>query len=156
MMRNWISALSAAAFAALLLAASPAAAQTLTRTQDMAFGAFAAGAGGTVTISPQSARTATGDVTLLSSSQGNSAAFDVSGSAGATYQITLPADGTVSLTGSNGGSMAVSSFTSSPSGQGQLSLLGAGTLYVGATIGVGSNQTPGAYSGSFNVTVTFQ
>lgn len=134
-------------------------AQTVTPTQDLSFGAFAAGTGGTVTISPQSARTATGDVTLMTGgqfSQGSAASFDVSGTANATYQITLPADGTITLSGSNGGSMSVSSFVSSPSGEGQLSSVGTQTLYVGATLGVGSNQAPGTYSGSFNVTLVFQ
>jgi hypothetical protein len=158
-MRNQNSALSTAAFLAAVLAASSAEAQTVTPTQDLSFGAFAAGAGGTVTISPQSARTATGDVTLMTGgqfSQGSSASFDVSGTANATYQITLPADGQVTLTGSQGGSMAVSSFTSSPSDEGQLSSLGTQTLYVGATLGVGSDQAPGTYSGSLNVTLVFQ
>jgi hypothetical protein len=93
---------------------------------------------------------------LIGNSQGSPAAFDASGSANATYQITLPADGTVTLTGSNGGSMSLSSFASSPSSQGQLSSAGTQTLQVGATLGVGSNQAPGTYSGSFNVTVVFQ
>lgn len=134
-------------------------AQTITPTEDLSFGAFAAGAGGTVTVSPQGARSATGDVTLMTGgqfSQGSAASFDVSGSPNATYQITLPADGQVTLTGSQGGSMSVSTFTSSPSGQGQLSSLGTETLNVGAKLGVGSNQTPGRYSGSFNVTIIYQ
>lgn len=142
-----------------ILVGSPAVAQTITPTQDLSFGAFAAGAGGTVTISPQSTRTASGDVILMTGgqfSQGSSASFDVAGTPGATYQITLPADNVVSLSGSQGGSMSVSSFTSSPSGQGQLNLLGTQTLYVGATLGVGSNQTPGSYSGSFAVTIVYQ
>jgi hypothetical protein len=158
-MRNQNPALSTAAFLAAVLAASSAEAQTVTPTQDLSFGAFAAGAGGAVTISPQSARTATGDVTLMTGgqfSQGSSASFDVSGTANATYQITLPADGQVTLTGSQGGSMSVSSFTSSPSDEGQLSSLGTQTLYVGATLGVGSDQAPGTYSGSLNVTLVFQ
>lgn len=157
-MRNRVIAFRVAALLAAMAAASPAAAH-LVPTQDLSFGAFAAGAGGTVTISPQGSRTATGDVTLLTSgqaSQGTSASFDVSGTANATYQITLPADGTITLTGSNGGSMPVSSFASSPSGKGQLSSIGTQTLQVGATLGVGSSQTPGAYSGSFNVTVVFE
>lgn len=139
-----------------MLAGSPAAAQTLTRSQDLSFGAFAAGSGGTVTITPQGARTASGDVALIGNSQGSPAAFDVAGAANGTYQITLPANGTVTLTGSNGGSMTVSSFASSPSGQGQLNSLGTQTLQVGATLGVGSNQAPGTYSGSFAVTVVFE
>lgn len=146
----------AASFLAASSAGNPAAAQTFTRTQDLSFGAFAAGMGGTVTISPQSARTASGDVILIGRSAGSPASFDVSGSANATYQIALPADGTAILTGSNGGSMSLSSFASSPSGQGQLNMAGTQTLHIGATLAIGSNQAPGPYSGSFSVTVVFE
>ena len=138
---------------------TPALGQTVATTGDLSFGAFAAGTGGTVTISPQNARTATGDVTLMTGgqfTQGSSASFDLTGSPNAAYQITLPADNQVALTGSQGGSMSLSSFTSSPSGQGQLNASGTQTVYVGATLAVGSNQAPGTYSGSFNVTVVFQ
>lgn len=158
-MRDQIWKLAAIALLALGFFGSPAMAQTLTPTQDLSFGAFAAGMGGTVTVSPQSVRTATEDVTLMTGgqfSQGSPAIFDVSGSANATYQITLPTDGEVTLTGSQGSSMTISSFTSSPAGDGQLNSLGTQTLYVGATVGVGSNQAPGTYSGSFTVTVVFQ
>lgn len=158
-MYNRLPGLRSAAFFAAILIASPALGQTATATGDLSFGAFAAGSGGTVTISPQSARTATGDVTLMTGgqfAQGSSASFDLTGSPNATYQITLPADNQVTLAGSQGGSMSLSSFTSSPSGQGQLNASGTQTVYVGATLGVGSNQAAGSYSGSFNVTIVFQ
>lgn len=141
------------------LAVGSASAQTLTKTQDLSFGAFAAGAGGTVTISPHSVRSATGDVTLMTGgqfSQGSAATFDVFGTPNASYQIMLPTDGQVTLTGSQGGSMSVSTFTSSPSAQGQLGLLGTQTLAVGAKISVGGNQATGSYSGTFNVTIAYE
>lgn len=143
----------------MLLSGRPALGQTMTTVQDLSFGAFVAGSGGTVTISPQAARTGSGDVVLMTSgqfSQGRAASFDLSGSSNATYQITLPSDGSVTLTGSQGGSMSLSAFTSSPSGSGQLNLLGTQTLYVGATLAVSSNQAAGSYSGSFSVTAVFQ
>lgn len=158
-MHNLLPMVRSAAFGAAVFAGSSALAQTATPTQNLSFGAFAAGAGGSVTVSPQSTRTATGDVILMTGgqfSQGGAASFDLTGSPNATYQITLPADGQVTLTGSQGGSMTLSSFTSSPSGQGQLSSVGTQTLYVGATIAIGSNQAPGTYSGTINVTVVFQ
>lgn len=148
--------------AALLTAmglAGPASAQTLTATQDLSFGAFAAGTGGTVTISPQGVRTAGGDVTLMTagqSSQGIAASFDVTGSPNATYQISLPANNSVTMTGSQGGSMSVASFSSSPSPGGQLSAVGSQTINVGAALAVGNNQAPGSYSSSFNVTAVFE
>lgn len=149
----------AAALLAVMGLAGPAPGQTLAKVQDLSFGAFAAGAGGTITISPQGLRTAGGDVTLMTvgqASQGSAASFDVTGSPNATYQITLPANNSVTLAGSQGGSMSVTSFSSSPSPGGQLSAVGSQTLNVGATLAVGNNQAPGSYSGNFAVTVTFQ
>jgi len=147
-----------AVFAVAMAIASPAIGQS-TATADLSFGAFAAGTGGTVTVSPQGARSASGDVTLMTGgqfAQGSSASIDLTGAPNAAYQITLPADGEVTLTGSQGGSMAVSSFTSAPSGEGQLNSSGTQTLYVGATLQVGNSQAAGTYTGNFNVTVVFQ
>lgn len=149
----------AAALLAVMCLAGPAQGQTLVTTQDLLFGAFVAGTGGTVTIAPQGIRTASGDVTLMTGgqfSQGNAASFDLTGSPNATYQISLPADNEVTLTGSQSGSMSLTSFSSSPSGEGQLSPAGSQTLYVGATLVVGNSQAPGSYSGSFTVTAVFQ
>lgn len=149
----------AAALLAVMCLAGPAVGQTIVKTQDLSFGAFVAGTGGTVTISPQGMRTAGGNVTLMTGgqfSQGNAASFDMTGSPNATYQITLPANNSVTLTRSQGGSMSLTSFASSPSGSGQLSSAGNQTLYVGATLAVGNNQAPGSYSGSFAVTAVFQ
>lgn len=143
---------------ALLLAASAAApAQTLSNTGALSFGSFTAGAGGSVTVSPAGARSKSGSVILVN--QGGSAAaaqFTVSGTSNALYDITLPADGTVFLSDGAAGSMAVNGFTSSPSVSGMLSGGGTQTLTVGATLSVGNAQTPGSYSGSFNVTVNYQ
>jgi hypothetical protein len=52
--------------------------------------------------------------------------------------------------------MALNGFVSSPSPGGILSGGGNQLLSIGATLSVGSNQTPGSYSGSFNVTVTYE
>lgn len=148
--------------AALLLAmflAVPAPGQTIVATQDLSFGAFVAGTGGTITISPQGMRSAGGDVTLISVgqfSQGSVASLDVTGTPSAAYTISLPPDNVVTLTGSQGGSMPITSFSSSPSGTGQLSPAGSQTLVVGATLVVSNNQAPGTYSGSFNVTAVFE
>ncbi|MGK2908592.1 MAG: DUF4402 domain-containing protein [Sphingobium sp.] len=143
----------------ILLSGQPALGQTMTTVQDLSFGAFVAGEGGTVTISPHGTRTGSGDVTLITGgqfSQGGAAAFDLLGTPNALYQIMLPSDGSVKLTGSRGGIMSLSAFTSSPAETSQLNQLGNQTLLVGATLVVSSNQTAGSYSGSFSVTVVFQ
>lgn len=132
-----------------------AAAISLGNTQALAFGAFVAGAGGSVVIAPSGARSASGGVVLVSSNAGAAAQFTVSGDPNFTYAITLPANGTVTLGDGAGHSMSVSNFTSSPSLTGQLSGGGSQQLSVGATLNVGNNQPTGAYSGSFIVTVNY-
>lgn len=134
---------------------SPVSALSVSNTQGIAFGAFAAGAGGSVVIAPAGTRSATGGVVLISSNTGAAAQFTVSGDPAFTYAITLPADGTVSLSDGAGHSMSVNSFTSSPAVTGQLSAGGSQQLSVGATLNVGNNQAAAGYSGSFIVTVDY-
>lgn len=123
-------------------------------TQPLAFGSLVAGSGGNVTVSPASVRSASGGVVLVPSGPGAAAQFSVTGDPSATYAISLPANGVVSLT-SGANSIAVNTFTSSPNLTGTLSIGGSQTLYVGATLDVGSNQPSGSYSGSFSVTVNY-
>lgn len=123
-------------------------------TQSLAFGSLVAGSGGSITVSPASVRSASGGVVLVPSGPGAAAQFSVTGDPSATYAISLPANGVVSLT-SGANSIAVNTFTSSPNLTGTLSIGGSQTLYVGATLDVGSNQPSGSYSGSFSVTVNY-
>ena len=98
-------------------------------------------------------RTATG-CTLGNTTGMSPATFTVGGEPNATYAITLPDDATVTLTGA-GDPMAITDFVSSPSGTGTLSGGGLQTLYVGGTLHVGAAQVAGVYSGTFDVTVTY-
>lgn len=134
---------------------APVTAISVSNTQTLGFGKFAAGSGGSVTVSPSGARSATGGVVLLSSSGGAAAQFTVSGDPNFTYAISLPANDTVVLTKSGGQTMSLNNFSSSPSPAGQLSVLGKQTVSVGATLSVGSNQATGAYSGAFDVMVDY-
>lgn len=134
---------------------TPLAALSMSSTQSIAFGAFAAGSGGSVIVSPTGARSSTGGVVLISASDGAPAQFTVSGDPSFTYSITLPSDGTVTLANGLGHSMEVGSFTSSPSLAGQLNLSGSQQLAVGATLHVSSSQPAGNYSSSFPVTVNY-
>lgn len=144
-------------FALLCAVVAPAcwaAAIAIVNTQALAFGSFAAGSGGSVTVSSGGIRSAGGGVVLLSSGAGAAAQFSVTGDPNVSYAISLPADGTVSLA-SGANSMAVNTFTSSPSLTGTLGAGGGQTLSVGATLSVGSNQAIGSYSGAFDVTVNY-
>lgn len=138
--------------AASLAATAPAWAQ-LNKTGDLAFGSFVANSGGTVTVAPNGGRSKGGSVLLVAQGTSAAAAAFMFTGTGTTYTITLPANDTVTLTdGSH--TMAVNNFTSS------LSLTGPVTgspqlLKVGATLTVGNAQAPGAYTGSFAVTVAY-
>lgn len=128
---------------------------SLLATQSLSFGAFVAGSGGTITVSPNGGRTKLGGVVLVG--QGASAAaaqFTVSGPPGTTYAITLPADGVVQLSG-DAGSMAVNAFISEPGGSATLPANGTQVLRVGARLTVGNLQPPGQYQGSLSVTVNY-
>ncbi len=130
---------------------------SITKNADMNFGNVAVNAtlGGTVTLSPQGDRTKADGVTLPASSGTVAAAsFTVSGEAGYTYSITLPAAALEISSGAN--SMTVSNFTSFPSGTGTLTD-GTQTLSVGATLNVAAGQAEGSYASEtpFSVTVNY-
>lgn len=133
----------------------------VTKTADLSFGKFAAGAAGSISISTSGKRTVSGGV--LASADGpamTAATFVVSGAAGAGYSITH--GGTSTLSRTDGvESMAMTKFSavgaaSGPAGaQGGILNGGAQTIYVGATLDVGANQAGGAYTGSVAITVEY-
>lgn len=151
--------LRAASVAALLLPLphTVAAQQALavTNTVPLAFGRFAAGAGGSVIVSPGGVRTASGGVVLLSSGAGSAAQFSLTGEPSRSYSISVPSAGTVVLTSASGHSMPVQSFSSNPSGSGQLGPGGSQIVAIGATLSVSASQPVGSYSGSFQVFVNY-
>jgi hypothetical protein len=131
---------------------------TITKSADLAFGKFAAGTGGTVTVSTSGARSVTGAVTGMSSTT-TAAKFDVAGETGATYSITL--SGTTVLT-SGSDTMAFAAISdltgaNSTSGTVPSGTLTAGTqsIYVGGTLTVGSAQAPGTYTGTVIASVDY-
>lgn len=128
------------------------AALTVTNTRALVFGEFVAGNGGTVTISTAGARTSSGGVFLIGSAGGTAAAFNiVNDSSDLFYHITLP--DTVTLT-SGANSMTLSNFVSNPAAGSALD--NNQILTVGATLTVSPNQSPGAYSGTFDVFVDYE
>jgi Domain of unknown function (DUF4402) len=133
----------------------------ITKTSDLVFGKLAVGAvGGNVAISTANVVSISGAGTTVSQpagSTGNPAAavFGVTGEAGFTYAITLPTDGAVTISDGASHTMAVNGFVSNPGTSGTLSGAGTDTLKVGATLVVGNNQVAGTYTGTFNVTVSY-
>jgi hypothetical protein len=126
---------------------------SLVKTADLNFGSVVPGASaGTVVMTPAGARTAAGGTSLGSATGASAGAFQVSGLGGAAYSITLPAATTITSGANN---MTVNTFTSTPNGTGSLNGGGNQTLAIGATLQVGASQPTGTYTGSFNVTVTY-
>jgi hypothetical protein len=128
---------------------------SISNTEALAFGKFAAGAGGSIAVSTSGARSASGGVVLLSSSPGAAARFEVSGDANLTYAISLPANGVASLSNGSGQNMSLSDFSSAPASAGLLNALGRQTVSVGARLNVGANQPSGNYSGTFEIYVDY-
>lgn len=127
---------------------------SMTTTNGLIFGDISSSAtAGTVSMTTTGTRTSTGGATINSSVAGNPATFDVQGEANANYTISLPVS--VVLSDSASHTMVVDNFTSSPSPSGVLDGSGKQTLFVGATLNVGSNQAFGAYSGQMSVTVDY-
>ena len=129
----------------------------ITKTQDMSFGEFSAGTGGTVVLTTASAASETGDV-VLTGGAASAARFTVTGQTDASFSIgvtdndlthtdttTIMTLATVhDLDGSTGDSPASGTLA-----------LGTQTLYVGGTLTVVANQLPGVYSGTVTATVNY-
>ena len=117
---------------------------TITKTVDMKFGQMTSpSAPETVVLTPAGTATGSGTIALIAGSPVSAAEYNVSGTEGATYAITLPADGVVTLSGA-GTPMDVDTFTSSKPGN--VSTLGVAvagindSFTVGATLHVATGQ----------------
>lgn len=106
-------------------------------------------AAGTVLINTSGGRTC--DPALSCAGTTAAAEFDVIGSDGATYSITLPSAANIASGPNN---MLVDGFVSSVGAVGTLTG-GSETFNVGGTLNVGINQAVGAYTGTFSVTVEY-
>jgi hypothetical protein len=123
--------------------------------QGLAFGAFYQGAsGGTVTVTPEGSRSASGSVVLLFAGYPYSPAlFTIRGNPGTL--ITIMAGPDVILPGSNGGSLTLqigptiplSPFVLTAPFPEPTDFLVGGTLIVGSP----AANPPGAYSGTFTI-----
>lgn len=81
-----------------------------------------------------------------------SAKFTISGEVGATFGITV---GSLTTLTGNGDPMTLTNFTSDLGFSNVVLDGGEVTLHLGATLNVNENQKAGDYSGTFNVTVTY-
>lgn len=128
---------------------------TLTNTSDLQFATVISGAtASTVTVSTAGAVTCGASLTCTGTT--TAANFDIQGTNNAV--VLYGGDASVSLTGDLGGSMTAAL---SYSGTGSVTLTAGpgttgGSFQVGGVLSVGSNQTSGNYTGTFNVTANYQ
>jgi spore coat protein U-like protein len=177
---------AALALAAAGLISAPAQAQTATataeatvveplsliKTQDLDFGLVAASsAAGTVTIDPDTG-VCTGAGGVVSAGNCSYAEFAGMGVRRLTFRAQIPAS--VTITGPGGATMTVTNLTMGLApdvtfiggngnglGNGRRryqinSATGIFTFRLGGQLNVGANQTPGTYSGTFDVIVQYQ
>jgi hypothetical protein len=125
------------------------AAASVTKSADLSFGKLAAGAAASkITVATTGTRTKDSGDAQLAGGTISAAAFDVSGQAGNSYNVTLPNSFTVT-DGSH--TMTVDGIT--PDGP-LTGLSGAVTIKVGATLNVGAAQSTGVYTNATGLTAT--
>jgi hypothetical protein len=136
---------------------------TLVASRDLNFGAVVQpSAPGTVTVSSANAATCTTTGGLVRTGTCSSAQFDGQADGWSRLQFTQP--GTITLTGPGGATMSVDNFNVQ-TGSGIIALPffnlywitgdGSFSLYVGARLHVGANQTAGTYHGTFQVQMEY-
>lgn len=129
---------------------------SVTTVQNLRFGAFTQGrSGGTITLSSDGARSATGTVIPLHLGLFyNEAVFEVEASEGTIISLLSSPD--VILTGSNGGSMSLQLGTTNPVTPfiSTVPPPGKTRVHLGGTLSVGNAAAspPGNYTGSFYIT----
>lgn len=112
----------------------------------LSFGAFVAGSGGEVVISPLGGRSTSGTVMGLNRLGTWSQAKISVKPSGVVSGITLPADNQISLM-CDGVPMKLKGFNY---------IVASSVVSIGATLLVAPNQKPCAYTGQFSVTINYQ
>jgi hypothetical protein len=130
----------------------------VTNTAQLSFGSVVASTStaGTVeqTAAASPARTGIG-VALGSDTAVSAATLSVTGGGSVTYAIMLQR-GLQNATHANGADkVTFTPFSNLPGGTGLLDAAGAQTIYLGGTLHVAKRQRPGAYTGTFDVTVAY-
>ena len=114
------------------------------------FGTLTAGTGGTVQVAVDGAGRPTGNVTLLPSDNTRADRFFVTGEPNRSFDV-LTFDGTVD---DGGNSMSFTTLASTGA-SGTLDSLGNLTIDVGGELTVLDRQPAGFYTGTYDVTVTY-
>ncbi len=123
----------------------------ITTTSDMNFAAVDAKNGGTVILTPDNDRLASGGVQLADGTNVSAASFRVTGQKGFSFDISLP-QGEFLLTNGNQ-NIILKDFTSDLEGSGDLTS-GISEFRMGATVEIEPGQHPGNYRSAAALPVT--
>ena len=133
---------------------------TLTKNSDLAFGSIVRPSSGTNTVAV-SETTATrtvsggGNAALVTSTTSR-ATYTVDGEGGQAYSITVPANFNMTrVSGSETLTVTLASTATSGTLSGSAGAAGSGTFGVGGSFPLATTTVPGAYTGTFNVTVAY-
>lgn len=124
---------------------------TLTHTSGavLNFGSFTTGTGGSVVVTPASVGSVTGDVGFVPGSTEAADAFSVKGDPNRNFSIATTG-GSVTF-----GSTSMAFTTLASANAGKLDTTGAAAFTVGGTLTVVGTEPAGAYTGTYNATVTY-
>jgi len=126
---------------------------TIAEGSGMDFGDVSVGtAGGTVILDTTGGRSVTGDAEAVTGGTEAAGVYNVTGLGTKAYSISFPASALIS---SGGNTMTVNTFTHDAGATPALTG-GLDSFNVGATLVIGPSQAPGAYSGTYSLTVNYQ
>lgn len=129
---------------------------TIHQLSPIAFGSFASAAtGGAITIDASSgARTTTGNIAPLGSSNYGQAEFVITGHPGAEIMVSPPAAITLDKHGESH-DLIITNLKVSPGNVVTLDRNGYAKIKIGGTLKAPGNAAPGAYNGLFNVSAEY-
>lgn len=126
---------------------------TLANTGGLNFGkVLPYGSAGNIYINPNSGAPSASNAFISDATNIRASSWAVTGIPGAPYAVTLPTSVVISNGTEN---MTVNTFGRSGASQQYLDAAGNSSFNVGARLNVGANQPVGIYTGTFNVTVSY-
>lgn len=132
---------------------------TITENDDLSFGKMVRPSSGSSTVSINAStglRTLTGSAVGISSPSPTRASYTVSGEGGRALSISVPSS--LVMSGPSGSTLTITTTNTvpvSPTLSGSTGVDGSLTFYVGGSMPLTSSTLPGAYSGTFTVTTTY-
>lgn len=141
---------------------------TITKLSDLDFGDIVPSTGGTVVLNPTISPTCTVTGAVIQSGECQPASFGGFGGAGQRVRVRRPVGRTITLTGPGAdmtvtdiiinGSPDMTPVRSNPNWERFLIGSADGTFVfrVGGTLNVNPNQTPGLYTGTFDIRLDYQ